>query len=205
MQSENAVFVVDDDPQVRRSLTSLLEEADLPVQAYAGAQEFLQAYDGSCHGCLVLDLRMPGLGGMELLERLSSEKIDIPTVVISGYGNVSTAVRAMKTGAIDFIEKPFRAQELLSCIRDALALSARNRQAREEDAELAGQLELLTPRERQVMSLLAEGNSLKEVASELGRSYKTVDKQTACLMRKLDVHSRTELVRLAIRARVVEV
>jgi len=204
MESESTVFVVDDDPEIRRSLTRLLEEADLSVQTYGNAQEFLEAYNPSCRGCLVLDVRMPGMSGLELLKRLTTEKIDIPTVVITGYGDVRMAVRAMKIGAVDFIEKPFRSRELLGRIREALALAKRTRRAKAKDAKLTNRLELLSPREKKVLRLLAQGNSIKEVASKLDRSYKTVDKQNASLTRKLDVHSRAELVRLAIRAKLVE-
>ena len=204
MESESTVFVVDDDPEMRRSLTRLLEEVNLHIQAYASAQEFLDAYDPALQGCLVLDVRMPGLSGMGLLERLAAEKIHIPTLVITGYGDVPTAVRAIKAGAIDFIEKPFRAPQLLDRIREALALAEGSQAAKAAEAELATRLALLSVREREVLRLLAEGKSVREVASEADRSYKTVDKQKTGLMQKLDVHSRAELVRLAIRARVVE-
>ena len=197
------VFVVDDDPATRSSLQELLESWELAAEVYPDAETFLESYDGDRAGCLVLDLRLPGMSGLELQEQLASHGFDLPVVMITGHGDVSTAVRALKRGAVDFIEKPFRAQVLLNCIQTAIASDTEARSRQELQADISAPLALLTNRELEVLTLLAEGCSLKQVALRLDRSYKTVDRHKTNLMRKLEIHDRVELARLAIRAGLV--
>jgi len=205
MKSEGAVFVLDDDADVCRSLADLLEEAGLTVRAYRTARAFLAACGDPGPACLVLDMCMPGMSGIRVLEQIVAQKAYIPVVVASGYGDVSLAAHAMKIGAIDFIEKPFRARQLLDCVREALDLARQNHRSRTEHTELARRIGRLSARECQMLKRLTRGETVKEVARTLERSYNTVYKQKQRLMRKLDVHSRDELERVAARAGLAEV
>lgn len=195
MEWDPTVFVVDDDPAVRKSLRRLGESLTLPVETFASATEFLAAYDPRRPGCIVLDLRMPGMSGLELQDRLLLDGVLIPIIVVTAYGDIPSAVRAMKNGAVDFIEKPIRPQALLDRINDALA---RDRQTREETAEREGfksRLELLSRREAEVMDLLTQGLTAKEIGVQLGVSHKTVQVHRARILEKLEVNSIAELVR----------
>ncbi len=197
---DTTVFVVDDDPVTRSSLQELLESWELTAEVYADAETFLESYDPDRAGCLVLDLRLPGMNGLELQDWLTAHGIALPIVMITGQGDVATAVSALKSGAVDFIEKPFRAQTLLDSIKTAIARDAEARRRQKVQADISAPLARLTNRELEVLTLLAEGFSLKQVALRLGRSYKTADRHKTNLMRKLEIHDRVELARLAIRA-----
>jgi RNA polymerase sigma factor (sigma-70 family) len=201
--TDSTVFIVDDDPDVRSSLSRLVTTAGMATRTFGSAEEFLQSSKPSGHGCLLVDVRMPGMGGLELLERLSESGSHFAAIVLTGYGDVRMAVRAMKAGATDFIEKPFRAAVLLDRIGQAVAQAEGAYQARQERQALRERFAQLSPREHEVMKLLAEGLSVKEIAYRLELAYGTVDNQKTSLMRKLDVHTTVELVRLAIRAGVV--
>ncbi len=203
-EASPTVFVVDDDPAIRQSLLALLESDGLRVAAYATAEAFLEAYDQVRPGCLVLDLRMPGMSGMELQEKLSEEDVSVPVILITGHGDVPTAVRAVKMGALEFIEKPFVAQTLLDSIRRGIKLDAERRQQHAEQVALAALVGRLTHRELEVLRLTAEGYAAKQVAAMLNCSYKTVDKHKVNLMKKLEVHDRVELAHLAVKARLIE-
>jgi len=196
MHPEATVFVVDDDKAVRESLQRLMESVGLAVEAYPDAQAFLDGYNRTRPGCLLLDVRMPGMSGLELQEKLAGEGYGIPVIIISAHGNVEKAVRAMKTGAIDFIKKPYKGKLLLDRIRQALELDAQLRLEDAERAEVAARLEHLTPREHEVMSLLVAGKYPKQIASELGLSRKTVDVHRSHIMMKMQVDSLVELARL---------
>ncbi|BAO45126.1 response regulator transcription factor [Thiolapillus brandeum] len=195
------VFVVDDDEAMRSSLQWLIESVDLPVECYASAEAFLDAYYPGRSGCLLLDVRMPGMGGLELQEYLRRHEITIPVIIITGHGDVPMSVRAMKEGAIDFIEKPFNDELLLDAIRNALAVDERQRQEQTLRAELAACLATLTPREHEVMEMVTAGRSNKEIASALGVSSKTVEAHRAKVMDKMKASSLAELVRMSIMAR----
>ena len=199
----STVFVVDDDPAIRESLALLLGSNGFQVATYAEAEAFLQSYEPSQSGCLLLDIRMPGMSGLELQEELRAQRIRVPVIIITGHGDVPTAVQAMKTGAFDFIEKPCAGQALLDPVRRAIRLDAKTRRREKEDAEIAGRVAKLTPRELEVLRLLADGYAAKQVAAKLCRSCTTVDKHRGSLMKKLGVHDRVDLVRLAIRAGLV--
>lgn len=195
------VFVVDDDEAMRSSLHWLIESVGLAVECYASAEDFLDAYYPGRSGCLLLDVRMPGMGGLELQEYLRRHEITIPVIIITGHGDVPMSVRAMKEGAIDFIEKPFNDELLLDAIRNALSVDERQRQEQTLRAELASCLATLTPREHEVMDMVTAGKSNKEIASALGVSAKTVEAHRAKVMDKMKASSLAELVRMSIMAR----
>ncbi len=194
------VFVVDDDQAMRSSLQWLIESVGLAVESFASADEFLTSYYPGRAGCLLLDVRMPGMSGLELQEYLNAHEIKIPVIIITGHGDVHMAVRAMKRGAIDFIEKPFNDEVLLDAIRNALNLDERRRGYQAERAELAARLAQLTPREHEVMDMVTEGKSNKEIAKTLGVSAKTVEAHRARVMEKMQAGSLAELVRMAVGA-----
>lgn len=200
MLPEPTVFVVDDDESIRNSLRWLIESVGLDVETYAEAQEFLNAYDGTQHACLVLDLRMPRMSGLELQDTLASRNITIPIIFITAHGEVPAAVRAMKGGAVDFISKPFSDQLLLDRIQQAIALDALYQQKRTERIETSARLALLSDREREVLEMVVAGNANKITAQRLGLSTKTVEVHRSHIMKKLQVASLSELVRLCIRA-----
>jgi RNA polymerase sigma factor (sigma-70 family) len=200
MPPEPTVFVVDDDPAMRNSLRWLIESVGLAVAAYATAEEFLERYDPRRPGCLVLDVRMPGMSGLDLQDDLAQRRITIPTIVITGHAEVAMAVRAVKAGAIDFIPKPFSDQLLLDRIRQALDQDRRDREARELESDVARRVSHLTQREREVMDLIVAGKANKEVAAELGLSPKTVEVHRAHVMEKMQVASLADLVRVALLA-----
>ncbi len=193
------VFIVDDDAAVRHSLALLVRSVGFPVAEFASADEFLQqgAYHGP--GCLVTDIRMPGTSGLELQEILRSRGSRLPVVFITGHGDVAMAVRAMRAGAVDFIEKPFRDQELLDRINQALALDREQAQARDEESQLRARFTTLTPREAEVLRRIAAGQANKVIAMELGLSERTVEIHRAKVMTKTGARSLAELVQMVTR------
>ena len=193
---ESTVFIVDDDSALRESLGWLLESAGIRFKGYATAQEFLDQYESDEPGCLLLDVRMPGLSGLDLQEELRRRGIPPPIIIMTGHARVPMAIRALKGGAIDFIQKPFSDQALLKRVQEALALDRRTRDVRRECAGFAAQLAYLTPRERQVMELVIAGKPNKIIADDLGISPKTVEIHRGRVMEKLQVDSVAELVRL---------
>jgi two-component system response regulator FixJ len=195
------VFVVDDDPAIRESLRWLIESVGLNVKVFATAHEFLEGYNPALVGCLVLDIRMPGMSGLDLQNDLAARKVNIPILIITGHAEVPVAVRAMKAGALDFIEKPFSDQLLLDRIRRAIEKDTEFRQAHSQQAEVAARLAQLTPREREVMDLVIAGKANKIIASELGLSPKTVEVHRAHVMKKMQVESLADLVRLGMLSR----
>jgi FixJ family two-component response regulator len=192
------VFVVDDDAAVRKSLCWLVESVSLPVETFAAAQEFLDAFDPQRAGCLVVDVRLPGMSGLELQEKLAARGSTLPAIVITGHGDVPMAVRAMKGGAIDFLEKPFSDQLLLDRVQQAIRLDSQVRQQRQRQGEVTARLGLLTPREREVLARVVQGKSNKMMASELDISTKTVEAVRARLMRKMEADSVADLVRMSL-------
>lgn len=194
------VFVVDDDEAMRSSLKWLIESVGLQVECHDSAESFISSYYPGRSGCLLLDVRMPGMNGLELQEYLHNHEIAIPVIIITGHGDVPMSVRAMKVGATDFIEKPFNDELLLDSIRNALVLDETQRDQQAELAELAGRLALLTPREHEVMDMVTQGKSNKEIARALDVSAKTVEAHRARVMEKMQARSLAELVRMSIRA-----
>jgi two-component system response regulator FixJ len=196
--AEGPVFIVDDDPDVRDSLQALLESAGYDVRAFDSARRVLAAYDLDLASCLVADIRMPEMDGLALQEALTRQAPALPVIFVTGHGDVPLAVRAMKAGAVDFIEKPFDDELLLASVRRACELRGR----KQDEAALAdsarSRLEGLTPREREVLTLLVAGKPNKIIAFELGISPRTVEIHRAHLMEKMQVKSLSELVRLAL-------
>ncbi|MBN2475683.1 MAG: response regulator transcription factor [Pirellulales bacterium] len=198
MNEEQTVFLVDDDPAVLRSLSALVKVVFPRVEKYESAAAFLQAYTPGRPGCLVLDVAMPGMSGLELQRKLADDHVDLPVIFITGHGNVQMAVGAMRAGAVNFLEKPFREQELWDNIRTALDLDARNR-GRQSRRRLAEQcMAQLTSTERRVLDLILEGKINKEIAAELQVSLRTVEDRRARVMKKMGAGSLAELIQLAL-------
>ncbi len=197
-QPEPTVFVVDDDAAVRDSLRWLAQSVGLAVQTFARAEDFLNEYDPATPGCLLLDVRMPGMSGLSLQDELAVRHATLPVIILTGYGEVATAVRALKTGAVDFIEKPFSDEVLLDRVRQALLQDKHTRQARAWHAEVQERYARLTPRERAVLDLVVAGRANKVIAGDLGLSAKTVEVHRANVMRKMEAQSVAELVRLSL-------
>ncbi len=198
--SAPTVFVVDDDAAVRQSFEWLVGSVGLRTETFESAQAFLKAYDPDRPGCLVLDVRMPGMSGLELQERLLAEGITLPIIVVSGYGDVPTAVRVMKQGAVDFVEKPFSDQAMLDRIQASIEFDLQTREADAKRAGARNNLANLTRRETEVMESVIAGRSNKEIARALAISPKTVEVHRANVMKKMRADSLADLVRLAERA-----
>lgn len=196
MTPEPTVFVIDDDKAVRHFLRGLIASVNLRVEAFASAQEFLAAYRSSSPGCLLLDIRMPGMSGLELQQELSVRGIDLPVIVLTGHGNVQVAVHAMKAGAVDFIEKPFNNELLLDRVQKAVAKSVDTYENRIKRDEILNRRKLLTPRERQVLDLVVAGESNKGIARHLHISEKTVEIHRANVMGKMQAKSLADLVKI---------
>ncbi len=190
------IFVVDDDEALRKSLRRLLQSVGFTVEAFASAEAFLADYDPDRPGCLILDVRMPGMNGLELQEELTRIGPGIPVIIISASGEVDSTVRAIKQGAVDFLKKPYKGKVLLERVRQALELDARCREEAKKRARAMARLDKLTPRELEVMGFLVEGKSVKKIAFELGLSRKTVDVHRGHIMTKLQADSVVDLVRM---------
>jgi RNA polymerase sigma factor (sigma-70 family) len=195
-EGKGIVFVVDDDPSVRAGLARLFKSVGLAAEVFASAREFSERASAEGPACLVLDVRMPELSGLDLQAELARAGVAIPIIFITGHGTVPTSVRAMKAGAADFLEKPVDEQQLLDAVHRALEQDRRARQEHAEVAELGRRLESLTPRERQVLSYVVVGRLNKQIAAELGTSEKTVKVHRARVMEKMKVASVAELARL---------
>lgn len=198
---EPTVFVVDDDPGVGDSMRLLLRSVGLPSEAFSSAKDFLEAYETERAGCLVLDVRMPGMSGLDLQARLQEMESTLPIIFVTAHGDVPMAVEAVKAGALDFVQKPFRDQELLDKIQEALEVDARGRADRKDLAGIRLRLESLTPRETEVMDLVVSGEPNKNIARALAISQRTVEIHRARVMEKMQVRSVPMLVQLVIRAR----
>jgi len=198
MTEKNTVFLVDDDASVRRALTRLIRSAGYDVHAFASARDFLDSDPRSEDiACLVLDVRMPGLSGMDLQRELQSAKAILPIIFITGHGDIPMGVKAMKEGAVDFLPKPVKDEVLLEGIEQALARCARERAARDEVDEIRRRLDSLTPREYEVLRLVVTGMLNKQIAYQLGTVEKTIKVHRARVMEKMEVQSLAALVRIA--------
>lgn len=197
MSGDARVYVVDDDAAFRESLERLLTSSGLKAESCGSAQEFLRRYDRGVPSCLLLDINMPQMNGLELQARLNGLAIRVPVIIISAHADVENAVRAIKAGAIDFLRKPFKPAVLLERIAEALARDRQRRAAETERTEVAARLAQLTPREREVFDSLVAGLSPKEIAHALGLSRKTVDVHRGHIATKLNADSLLDLVRLA--------
>jgi two-component system, LuxR family, response regulator FixJ len=194
------VYIVDDDEAVRGSLRLLFKSLGHPAIAYASATEFLENYDPEQPGCAVLDVRMPGMSGLELQEELNRRGAIIPVIFITGHGDVPMAVEAMQHGAFDFLQKPFREQDIITRLQHALEKDADNRLQFVEKEQIRSRLDALTPREKQVFELVTKGRPNKIMASDLGVSQRTVEIHRAHLMEKMSASSVAQLVRMSMIA-----
>jgi len=204
MSEKERVFVVDDDEAVRDSIGMLLETVDIPYVTFPDGQSFLDNVDPAEVSCLVLDIRMPGMSGLELQEKLGAMQVDVPIVFITGHGDIPMAVEAMRRGAVDFLRKPFRDQELLDRIQEALSRDADNRDHAADVESVKDQIAELTPREREVFKRVASGQANKVVAIELGISERTVEIHRSNVMQKTHCRSLADLVRLLIKTEGLE-
>lgn len=195
------VYVVDDDPTVREYVQWLLRTTPWRVETYPDAESFLSSYRDTGPGCLITDLYMPGLSGLDLQERLAEEGIDLPIIMMSGQAEIGTAVRAMREGAVDFLEKPFDGEALLARVRATLKANYQARASSSEKADVAGALERLTPRQRAVLDGLMAGKPSKIIAADLGVSPRTIDVHRFRLMRALGAESLPDLFRLVVLVR----
>jgi two-component system, LuxR family, response regulator FixJ len=192
------VCIIDDDDAVRSSLKLLLKSVNLPVDAYASAQEFLPRYAVDQPGCLVVDVRMPGMSGLELQQELNLRGAMIPVIFITGHGDISMAVEAMQHGAFDFLPKPFRDQDLLDRVQRALEKDAVNRREIGQSERIRERLATLTPREREVLGLVSSGKQNKVMAGDLGVSQRTIEIHRARVMEKMQAKSLAHLVRMTL-------
>jgi len=201
-ERQTMVFVIDDDTATRETLSSLIRSVGLQVELFGSAQEFLKSKRPDAPSCLVLDIRLPGISGLDFQRKLADSNIGIPVIFITGHGDIQMSVRAMKAGAIEFLTKPFRAQDLLDSIHAALE---KDRGRRERDAEI-GELQTrfasLTPREKKVLPLVVSGLLSKQIAAEIGTSEATIKVHRSQLMRKMGAESVADLVRMAEKMRV---
>jgi len=199
-EKQPTVFIVDDDPAIRFAMQALMDSVNIEHEIYASGDEFLQGVEDHRAGCLVLDIRMPGLGGLELQDELITRGSTLPIIFITGHGDVPMAVDAMQKGAVDFIQKPFRDQDLLDRIREALKTDQERREEQQKHAEVAERLARLTNREREVFDLVVTGKPNKVIAYELGVSQRTVEIHRARVMEKMQARSLADLVKMHMTA-----
>ncbi len=196
-ETEPTIFIVDDDPSVRQSAQVMLESVGFNVRTFISGQDFLKANVGEEFGCLILDVRMPGISGLDLQEKLAASKTSLPVIFITGHGTVPISVRAMKAGAVDFLQKPFEEQELLDAINRAITRQREKKSRIDEAEKLLQRIKVLTSREYEVFSLLVSGMANKEIAFKLGTSERTVKFHRANIMEKTHSGSFADLVHLA--------
>ena len=197
IESEAIVYVIDDDAQTRDALKNLMRSVGLQVEVFASAQDFLRSKRPDVPACLVLDVRLRGLSGLDLQKHMAEAKIEVPIIFITGYGDIPMTVQAMKAGAVEFLTKPFRNQELLDAIQQALERDRTTRDQRAKNDELYDRYDSLTPREREVMTLVVAGLLNKQIAGELGTSETTVKNHRHQIMEKMGADSLAELVKMA--------
>jgi two-component system response regulator FixJ len=198
---EPAVFIVDDDAAVRDSLGLLLRSVGLIHESHSSASDFLETYDPARPGCLVLDVRMPGMSGLELQEELQKRHSTLPIIFLTAHGDVPMAVAAVKAGAVDFVQKPFRDQDLIDKIHHAINQDSRIREKLADRRKILSRIDSLTPREREVMDMVVDGKANKVIAIDLGLSQRTVEIHRARVMRKMNADSVSQLVQMVMRAR----
>ncbi len=192
------VYIVDDDAAVRHFLCGLIRSVDLRTEEYASSQECLVSYQPNQPGCLVLDIRMPGMSGLELQRELHARGITLPVIILTGHGDVQVAVHAMKAGAVDFIEKPFNNELLIDRVQKSVAASLKEHQTRVDQNAVLTKMKSLTPREHQVLNLVVAGETNRNIAQRLNISVKTVEIHRAGMMEKMQAKSLVDLVKMAV-------
>jgi FixJ family two-component response regulator len=190
---------VDDDPTALSAACYLIESFGMKAKGFSSAQDFLEQFDPAIPGCLVLDVRMPGMTGLELQQELARRGASIPIIMLSGHGDVASCAQAFRAGAVDFLEKPVSDETLLARLREAIAKDAQRRRAQAANPQFFARLQMLTPREREVMELLVQGKSLKQIGMEFNISIQTASKHRLRLLAKLGVRSDVELVRMLLQ------
>ncbi len=200
MDTDPTVFIVDDDPAARGSMAALVSSHGLPVKSYASAEEFLSAYDPAERGCLITDVRMPGLSGMELQERLAALGANLPVIIITGFADIPLAVRAMQAGAVTFLEKPCADKDLWQSLQTALDFEEQAQEGRRHKTEIIERRKSLNSGEVDVLTRMLAGKPNKQIAAELGCGLRTVELRRATLMKKMSAESLPELVRLVLIA-----
>lgn len=201
MEPDVRIFVIDDEAAVRDAIALLIRSVGMKCEAYGSADEFLVSYDPEIPGCLILDVRLPGMSGLQLQDTLNERGVGLPIIMITAHGTIQMAVRAVKAGAFDFIEKPFRDQDLLDRVQQAIRHDLESREKHSRKSRMVGLVAALTRREREVLDLVVEGLSNKEIAGRLKLSHKTIEYHRSKIMEKLQVDSIPELVQLALVAR----
>ena len=196
MTHKPTVFVVDDDPAIREALQALFEATEIEFEMFSSGEAFLDQFDLDRPGCLLLDLRMPGMDGLEVQKQLIERSAKLPIIMLTAFGDVPTVVTSLKSGALDFLQKPFETNHLLRQIRKAVEQDARNREHRKRLTQLDELLATLTPREREVLGLMVEGVSTKSIAQQLGTSSDTVRNQRSSVLKKMKADSTVELARM---------
>ncbi len=204
MNKQPTIFIVDDDEQVRNALTLLMESVGLQVEKFSTAQDYLDTFDSSKAGCLILDVRMPGMSGLDLQARMTAEKIHPPIIIITGHGDVPMAVKAVSAGAIDFIEKPFNNQSMLDSVHRAIELDALHRGESSRLEDIEEHFNSLTPREKEVLLSVIEGKRNKVIAFDLNISQSTVEAHRSKVMDKMSASSLSNLMRMAISLKLIQ-
>jgi len=200
MRSEPTVFIIDDEPAVRDALRYLIESLQYGVETFETAQAFLDVYDPDRPGCLILDVRLPRMTGLQLQERLVADNNALPIIIISGHGDIPMAVRALQAGALTFLEKPFRDQEILDWVQKGMEIDTRRRSLRAERGQIMDRLETLTPREYEIMMLMVAGSANKEIAEECDISVRTVEAHRIRVMEKMHAGSLADLFHMVMVA-----
>ena len=198
MSNKTSVFIVDDDREVREALQLLMESVGLAVETFASAGDFLEQFDPSRAGCILLDVRMPGMSGLDLQARLAAEQLHPPIIIITGHGDVPMAVRAVQAGALNFIEKPFNDQSLLDSVHRAIEQDARQRGEASRLADIRGRYDRLTPREKEVLELVVAGKRNTVIAADLSVSQSTVQAHRAKVMEKMEADTLSDLMRMML-------
>lgn len=198
MSEDQTVYVVDDDPGIRESLRQMLEVCGFQYRLFDSAESFLKHYRTDDSGCLILDLRLPEMDGLELQERLAEMELSIPVIILSAHGDIQAAVKTLKLGAVDFVQKPFQPREFLACIEKALQKDADKRQLTLNRRNVEERIELLTNREKEILDMIIEGEQTKSIAQKLGTSQNTVSNQRSSIMKKMQTETLADLVRTVV-------
>ena len=204
ISDQPSVFIIDDEEPIRSALTLLMESVGLKAESFASAQEYLDQFDASKSGCIILDVRMPGIGGLDLQARLTAEKIHPPIIIITGHGDVPMAVRAVTAGAVDFIEKPFNNQSMLDSVHRAIELDAVQRGESSRLQDIEAHYNSLTPREKEVLQYVIEGKRNKVIAFDMNISQSTVEAHRSKVMEKMTASTLSDLMRMALSLKLID-